>query len=67
MERAWQIWKTIGGVVLLFMALVYLAGSVERHRPLRNGAEFLAAFDHVHARVVHEVRRGLHWLSTEGW
>lgn len=66
MERAWEVWKTIGGVVLLAVAGVWLAGSARQHRPLKSGAEFLAAVDYVKAESVHEVRRGLHWLSAEG-
>jgi hypothetical protein len=66
MYRAWEVWKTIGGVVLLALAGVWLVGSAHRHRPLKTGAEFLAAVDYVKAESVHEFRRGLHWLESEG-
>ena len=66
MQRAWDVWKTVGGVVLLVVACVYLAGSLNRHRPLKNAREFEAAFDHVTSVVVRDVRRGIDWLSAQG-
>jgi len=66
MQRAWDVWKTVGGVVLLVAACVYLAGSLNRHRPLENAREFEAAFDHVTGVVVRDVRRGVDWLSAQG-
>jgi hypothetical protein len=66
MERAWEVWKTTGGVVLLVLAFVWLAGSAHQQRPVETGAEFLAAVEYVKVQSVHEVRRGLHWLSAEG-
>ena len=64
MERAWEVWKTLSGFVLLAVAGVWLLGSAHQDRPLKTGAEFLAAVDYVKAESVHEVRRGLHWLET---
>jgi hypothetical protein len=66
MHRAWEVWKTAGGVALLVVACVYLAGSAQRHRPLKNGREFAAAVDRITGVVVRKVRRGVDWVSAQG-
>jgi hypothetical protein len=65
MERACEVWKTIGGVVLLMMTGIYLANSAHAGHAL-NRHETWAAFDHVTGVVIGEVRQGVDWLSAKG-
>jgi hypothetical protein len=65
MERAWQVWKTIGGVVLLIMSGIYLATSAHVGHAL-NRHEAWATFDHATGAVIGEVEQAVDWLSAKG-
>lgn len=65
MDRAWEIWKSIGGVALLIMAAIYLATSAHAGHAL-NRHETWAAFDDASGAVIREVRQGVEWLAAKG-
>jgi hypothetical protein len=64
-DRAWEIWKSIGGVALLIVVGIYLANSAHAGHAL-NRHEAWAALDRVTGIVIGEVREGVAWLSSKG-
>jgi hypothetical protein len=65
MDRAWDVLKTIGGVVLLIMFGIYIATSAHVGHAL-NRHEAWAAFDHATGAVIGEIEQAVNWLSAKG-
>lgn len=66
MERAWEVIKLIGGVVLLLELVIWLMGSAHAGHLLRNSHEFGGAFDQVAGSVVREISQGVRWVTAKG-
>jgi hypothetical protein len=65
MERAKEMFKNAGAVVLLLMLYIWLAGSSQAGHLLNHG-EYARALDHVMAGVLRVVGSGFHWLVGRG-
>ena len=65
MERAWALFKNVGGVVLLLMVCIWLAGSSQEGHLLNHG-EYTRALDHVMAGIIRVIGSGVHWLVEKG-
>lgn len=65
MERTWELFKNVGGVVLLLMVCIWLAGSSQAGHLLNHG-EYARALDHVMAGVIRVIALGFHWLVEKG-
>lgn len=65
MERAKELFKNAGGVVLLLMLSIWLAGSSQVGH-LLNHDEFARALDHFMAGVTRVIGSGFHWLAEKG-
>jgi len=65
MERVWEFFKNVGGVVLLFMICIWLAGSSQAGHLLNHG-EYARALDHVMAGIHRVIGAGFHWLVEKG-
>jgi hypothetical protein len=65
MEHAKELFKNAGGVVLLLMLSIWLAGSSQAGHLLNHG-EYTRALDHFMAGVLRVVGSGFHWLAEKG-
>lgn len=65
MERTRELFKNVGGVVLLLMVCIWLAGSSQAGHPLNHG-EYTRALDHVMAGILRVIGSGFHWLVGKG-
>ena len=63
MERAWEVVKKIGGVLLLLEFVVWLIGSAHAGHPLKSSREFGQALDQVTGAVTREVAGGVRWIA----
>jgi len=59
------MFKNAGGVVLLLMLYIWLAGSSQAGHLLNHG-EYTRALDHFMAGVSRVVGSGFHWLASSG-
>jgi hypothetical protein len=66
MERAWEVIRSVGGVLLLIELMIWLMGSAHAGHPLRNSREFGEAFDQVTGAIVNEVVQGVRWVGARG-
>jgi hypothetical protein len=63
LERAWEITKNIGGVLLLAEIIIFVMGSAHAGHLLRNSREFGQAFDEVTGSIVRELTHGAQWVA----
>jgi hypothetical protein len=66
LERAWEISKKTGGVLLVAEIIIFVIGSAHSGHVLRNSREFGQAFDEVAGSVVSECRNAAHWITARG-
>ena len=66
MYQFWHVWKLVGGVILLLMVCMYLAGSSHSGHFLASATEFSRALDQVAGNIANEAGRCLRWLFA-GW
>lgn len=66
MERAWEITKSVGGILLVLELAIWLMGSAHTGRPITNSREFGSAFDQVTGSVAREIGGGLRWIAARG-
>jgi hypothetical protein len=65
MTRAWNVLRNVGGVVVLLMLGIWLAGSSQSGHMLHHG-EFVKALDHFMIGVIRIFDKGSHWLTEKG-
>lgn len=66
MYQVWHVVKNAGGVFLLVMVCVYVAGSSHSGHLLTSTSEFSRALDQVAGNIVNAVMRCFEWLFA-GW
>ena len=66
MCQIWHVLKNAGGVFLLLMVCVYVAGSSHSGHLLGSASEFARALDQVAGNIADGIGRCFSWLFA-GW